>query len=945
MNENTINIIGVNRDAVASNRGFYFQYLIVLKKWIKNFIEDKNIAVFTEVGDDIKEVGDKLIFTQLKCYTNSFSFKSKEVVKALYNFFVQFLIEKDNVAEIRFFFETNTSLKSNEKLLKEWAEQQSHLSNEVKQRCVVKLKSLLFSELKNHRNKSLQIAGSSKKEEIKNAYEDFQSYLTDSNIEAFISCIGWHFSNVSPEQAINENSIDILNLLKHEKFEQKPINILFNVLISEIYRCSQNKNESDRVLYNSTILSLLQKTDEELNKYIDQRFLALFNTRLNSIYIALNELQKEQVNQRKEINALKDTNKQNLLPKELSLSPILNSKIINRDTDIDSVHDLLLNNKNLLLWGVGGIGKSTTANLYKHKYGHLYSHIIWLNVDGDLANSLMLNESISCYLNFSGNENKNITINKIAEEINQIQGLNLLIIDDFDESYNVLSVLLQLKNWRIIITSRNLIKNLSAHKINEFNFEEACDLYKYYDQNTEVSEEALRVFFEYIDYNTLMIELVGKTISNSLDLSLPKFIQYMEEQRLDDLELDIDIEILTKDEVTRLLPFLLKTFSFSKLTDQEKYILTFLSLLPANEIQITDLIEWAGAEFEKKNKLYYTNITNALHRKGWIERNNNSIKINKTIQEAIIYRERKEASPFLSQVFMINWLARRLREGFSSDPRISFKFLKYGESILTKIKEQCRKEIYQPLLILENEVLVVYNWLDINGNLLDRWENFTQRAFLYLSANTNLSDDSLLSTIYNNYALALGKNQKYDLAEKYFNASIKLSLKENLISTLLVANINLAMLYLVTNNLDQFTKTVENITNYRKQNKLVNDPTVPLQFNMLAIISQQAGNISLAINLLRIAIDEYFKMDKSSRNDLTLVYYYNNLSFNLLVKDLKEEAIVYLTKSLSILDSIKFPDKRLIKIILYSLYDIYKKIGDEKNINLIEKRLSELDLK
>ena len=57
MLEQVIDIFDVNTDAVATNKGFYYQYLITLKKWISNFIEDNEIEAYSEVDQDIKEVG------------------------------------------------------------------------------------------------------------------------------------------------------------------------------------------------------------------------------------------------------------------------------------------------------------------------------------------------------------------------------------------------------------------------------------------------------------------------------------------------------------------------------------------------------------------------------------------------------------------------------------------------------------------------------------------------------------------------------------------------------------------------------------------------------------------------------------------------------------------------------------------------------------------------
>ena len=73
MEEELIKIFDVNTDAIGTNRGFYYQYLLTLKKWVLNYIDKREVVTYIEYEDDIKEIGDEIIFTQVKCYTSSFS--------------------------------------------------------------------------------------------------------------------------------------------------------------------------------------------------------------------------------------------------------------------------------------------------------------------------------------------------------------------------------------------------------------------------------------------------------------------------------------------------------------------------------------------------------------------------------------------------------------------------------------------------------------------------------------------------------------------------------------------------------------------------------------------------------------------------------------------------------------------------------------------------------
>lgn len=53
INSDLLNFIRANCYAVATNCGFYYQYLNVVLKWLTNFVEDNDIDTYTEVDDDI----------------------------------------------------------------------------------------------------------------------------------------------------------------------------------------------------------------------------------------------------------------------------------------------------------------------------------------------------------------------------------------------------------------------------------------------------------------------------------------------------------------------------------------------------------------------------------------------------------------------------------------------------------------------------------------------------------------------------------------------------------------------------------------------------------------------------------------------------------------------------------------------------------------------------
>ena len=120
MNDSFLYFFDINTDAVYTNRGFFFQYLEVLKTWLKNYISKAEITTYTEVDNDIKEVGETLYFKQIKCFSKNISLSSGPVRKSVFDFFILFHKFGSNYPEQRFCFSTNTALTTREKLLQSW---------------------------------------------------------------------------------------------------------------------------------------------------------------------------------------------------------------------------------------------------------------------------------------------------------------------------------------------------------------------------------------------------------------------------------------------------------------------------------------------------------------------------------------------------------------------------------------------------------------------------------------------------------------------------------------------------------------------------------------------------------------------------------------------------------------------------------------------------------
>ena len=155
MEDQFLKFFDSNKDAVFTNRGFYYQYLVVLKKWITNFINESDVITFTEVDNDVKEVGEVLYFTQIKCYSSTFSFASSELQKAVFDFFILELKYKSLFGEQKFCFYTNTSVAKKEKLLLSWIAEPTLSDAKLKDMAVKKVREIIKDEFNIRKNKKI----------------------------------------------------------------------------------------------------------------------------------------------------------------------------------------------------------------------------------------------------------------------------------------------------------------------------------------------------------------------------------------------------------------------------------------------------------------------------------------------------------------------------------------------------------------------------------------------------------------------------------------------------------------------------------------------------------------------------------------------------------------------------------------------------------------------
>lgn len=953
MEKEILALININRDAIPTNRGFYFQYLNVVSKWIHHYINNVDIDIYTEVDDDIKEVGNELMFTQLKCYTSAFSFKSEEIRKSVFNFFSLYLQYYKQAESLTFNFTTNTSISGSENLLEKWISEQPPVDEELQNLCISKVSKVLQEEITVIRNRRLakKKLTLSDKEKLNKDFDKLDAIVQDTELVSdFVKRIRWEFGEIHSEDAVQHLASEILESLGNPIFAAHPAQSLLDAMLSEVYRRSQLSDPAERKVNSALLQSILSAKDTELSAYIDHRLITLFNFRLDIIENDIKDIKDaldDTVTTQKQQGVVLDqlieaqSREKETLPKQLTKIPYIDPfSVIGREELLFTLHQLLSDVRQVSLHGEGAMGKSTLLKLYVDRYHNEYDHIIWLSTESGLVNTLTLNPELSLHLNspISASDQFSERFDLILGKLNKITGNNLLVIDGYSNIEPQMADLRSLKNWHIMVGTRLRLEGWKTLPIKPLSFESAKTLYFSFNNHTDVSDLQLKTLFNLVDYNTLIITLVAKMINYSFDLSLDYVITHFQQQSLDDKGLQIALPDENGNS-RHLLHILNATFDLSRLDPEDEYYIRWLALLPLADTDFADLVDWFGPRSKEENRIALTNVINSLHAKGLIERSGKQISMHKMLRDSILYQERKDENAFDAQFFNINCLTARIKEGADRNLSQALRFLKYGEAILSAIKEPYRKKVYHQLLMLENEVLHIYNWMQKHNDLTTQWKDLYDRAEKYLP-----KDDSLLGIISNNYGLALAADGDWTQDSGYFEKAISIlqSLDTKVLPQLFLSLCNLCHLFIKQRDLQRFHECFETLQNLRTEHNLWNDASLPVQCQLLALAYYEGGNFPEAIRLLNWAINLHEELPAEQKNDAYLVYYFIKIGESYLMNKEPDKAEKAANMALNKLYELKANGLGLLPQILRLMITIAELNEDYENAEKLKKILDDL---
>ncbi|MEM6771447.1 MAG: NB-ARC domain-containing protein, partial [Bacteroidota bacterium] len=299
--------------------------------------------------------------------------------------------------------------------------------------------------------------------------------------------------------------------------------------------------------------------------------------------------------------------------------------------------------------GEGGIGKSSLAATYCHRFANQYDHLAWLFVDASIGKALLqlapaLNVTFS-----AADQDEEDMLRHVLLALTNLEGNCLLVLDNVNDHEDLAAhfhYLASLPNFRVLITSRlGDFPSANICVVEALEREAARELFvQRYRALTAEEATLFPDIYAAVGGNTLVLELLAKNLKRVNALRPDKYL-------LSDLLLDLQQKGIlglreSKSVATQYGGKLQQAeagtivaamYELETLTEAELFLLTLFSVLPA------DKIPFAHLELLTPNLEDIEDPLLSLTTRGWVEwdREEGSFRCSPVVQEVVrVRRER-----------------------------------------------------------------------------------------------------------------------------------------------------------------------------------------------------------------------------------------------------------------------------------------------------------------
>ena len=334
---------------------------------------------------------------------------------------------------------------------------------------------------------------------------------------------------------------------------------------------------------------------------------------------------------------LKLQNKKEIVYK-LESTPSVTPKPIfcGREEELNRIKELFDNGDRIIfLQGIGGIGKTEIAKQYAKRNKHDFDTIIYATYTSSVVelvssqNYFKLNPNFPRLIMKDGSQESDIDYfkRKLEEIKNFATERTLIIIDNFDVMDDEYFKLLVDGRYKLIITTRcDYSRFYPAIKIEPLNnIEQLKNVFieNYQGYIVEPDDPDLEELINLVNRHTYTIELIAQHMENSCQ-TVKEMIDVLKSRGI--VSLDEKVRS-TSDDTQVAYENLLKMFKVFDLSDDDKYILKILSLMPLGGVGVKDLKNWLGTDGLKTVK--------HLENRSWVTNTSNGIALHPIIRQVV----------------------------------------------------------------------------------------------------------------------------------------------------------------------------------------------------------------------------------------------------------------------------------------------------------------------
>jgi len=451
------------------------------------------------------------------------------------------------------------------------------------------------------------------------------------------------------------------------------------------------------------------------------------------------------------------------------------------------------------------VGKSTAVLAYTktQKYQNKYNHIIWIDCIDDILISFFT--SLKDFYKYNNNLNILENFYKIYQKIRDIDGINLLVINNLNSISNYLLIedFIKKINWKVIITSKIKIPDSINLKMPDLNINTAFQILNFYNKNIK-NEVIINKIFESINNNPFLVTFFAKFLNSNKNLDEADLYELIleKDRRIPHLK-NLISETAPKEEAfwqRQSLKYLLAIYEFEqkKLSQLEKYYLTYFSIFPDKEFTINEISDLLNLNSKDKDEL--SNVLVDLISKNWLQVSQNKFKLDILIKKIL--------------------------------------------------QKKLKPTVKKTKLLLENLIKITYN---VENNFSDFFKYLAYcEKYIDILDDTN-QDIAILTT---NLAIFYEKNNENNQAEKYYLKTIEI--EENYLEQADDIMLeNLAHLHLKINNLQKAEIYALEVLRYRKQ--VLSDFDIKLAniYKNLSLIYNKKEEFDKSLEYIDLALDIY----------------------------------------------------------------------------------------